>query len=295
VTMRVHVTGARGFLGREVLRRLPSNVQTEVSDVDTLNIVDRDAVLPALKKSLPDVVIHLAALKGNQPSKDNPGRFFEVNTRGTLNLLDACRALGVRRLVFMSSLTVHGRSAEEIDEDSPLRPQHPYGASKAAAEAFVHAYCESYGLTAAILRPNFIVGPIPPPAPYADNVIYDFIRALLDAGEVRLAGDGLFRREWVHVGDVADAVWRAALSNRPGCDAFMLAANRVTMQDLAERIRLRVRTGRIVASGAPGFSLISSAAKAREILQWSPAMDLDAIIDEIWAEFQARQLNARQS
>ena len=110
---------------------------------------------------------------------------------------------------FFSSLTVHGPVDDPVDELSPLVPQHPYSGSKGASESMVHAYAHAYGMRATIFRPNFIVGPIPEPLPYVDNLIYDFIQNILDTGVIELAGQGQYQREWMHPKDVASAVlWR---------------------------------------------------------------------------------------
>ena len=288
--MKIHVTGAAGFLGRHVVQALEPLGQVQGSDIGELDVTDASAVLARLRSDASDVVVHLAALKGNAPSRQRPTEFFRVNTVGTLNLLEACRQLGIKRFVFMSSLTVAGPTDEPVDETNPIRPIHPYAASKAAAEALVHAYCSSYGMRAAVLRPNFIVGAIPAPRPYEDNLIYDFIRAIERDGRIELAGDGGFRREWVHPRDVSAAVALAVAWQGEGCETFILSTNRLTMRELSERVVRRVGKGRVEANAsAPGFSLISSNRKAREILGWKPRVDIEAIIDEIWDEYRSRR------
>lgn len=288
--MDIHVTGARGFTGTHVVRALAGLGRIAASDVDTLDIADAAAVLAAFKARPPDVLVHLAALKGNKPSRDNPVEFHRVNTTGTLNLLEACRALGIKRVVFVSSLTVHGRSDTPVDESSPIRPQHPYGATKAAAEALIHAYTESYGMEAVILRPNFIVGPIPPPHPYVDNIVYDFMAAVDRKGYIELAGDGSYQREWVHPEDVASAVRLGVELRAGGCETFILAANRMSMRELARRVVETMGRGEVRTNPAmPGFSLVSSSTKAIHVLGWKPRHDVQGIINQVWHEYTGRK------
>jgi UDP-glucose 4-epimerase len=288
--VEIHVTGARGFTGTHVVRALEGLGRIEASDVDTLDITDAAAVQAAFKARPPDILVHLAALKGNKPSRDNPLEFYRVNTTGTLNLLEACRALGVKRMVFVSSLTVHGMSEEPVDENSPIRPLHPYGASKAAAEALIHAYSKSYGIEAVILRPNFIVGPIPAPQPYVDNIVYDFMTAVDTEGYIELAGDGSYQREWVHPEDVASAVRLGVGFKSGGCETFILAANRVSMKELARSVTATMGRGEVRTNpGMPGFTLVSSSVRARQVLGWKPRHEIREIVNQIWNEYTSRK------
>ena len=259
------------------------------TDVDDMDVTNLHSVMATLRENPPQVMVHAAALKGNRPSRERPADFFKVNTLGTVNLLEACRQLGVKRFVFVSSLTVHGPSDGPVDETSPWAPSHPYAGSKGAAEAMVHSYSSAFGIQAAVFRPNFIVGPISYPQPYADNIIYDWIEAIHRTGVIELAGDGQFQREWLHPRDVAAAIARAVSSTITGYEAYILAGHRVTMEELANRVITHVGTGRAVTvPEMGGFSLVSSDEKARRQLGWEPEADLDTIIGEIWDEYRAR-------
>jgi UDP-glucose 4-epimerase len=287
--MLIHVTGARGLLGKEVVKALTNLGEVHGTDIDDMDVTDGASVMATFSAHPPEVLVHLAALKGNLPSRERPLDFFRVNTVGTINLLEACRRLGMRQFIFLSSLTVHGSSDKPVQEASPWSPIHPYGGSKGAAEAMVQAYANTYGLWAVAFRPNFIVGPVPPPQPYTDNIIYDFIQALERTGVIELAGDGAYQREWLHPRDVASAIALAVASPSQGFESYILSGHRVTMYELATRIIRRVGQGRIVTNPQRGgFSLISSDQKARQRLGWRPEIDLDTLIGEIWDEYQSR-------
>jgi len=288
--MRILVTGARGLVGRSLLPLLEEIGDIRGTDLDSLDVTEASSVTKCFEEYVPDIVVHLAARKGNAASRQRPDEFFRVNTLGTLNLLEGCRRHGVKEFVFLSSATVHGQSETPVDESSPVRPLHPYGASKASAEAFVHAYSKSYGINAVILRPNFIVGAIYQPEPYTDNIIYDFLRDIDARGVIELAGDGSYEREWVHPTDVALAVKAAILSCPSGCETFMLAGHRQSMKELAKRIIAIAGKGEVRAQAAmPGFTLVSSSMKAKHLLGWQPRYELDMIIKEIWDEYAGRQ------
>ena len=287
--MLFHVTGARGLVGNAVTGALTKLGDVHGTDVDDMDVTDLEAVKATLSSKRPDVVVHLAGLKGNLPSREQPLKFIDVNTIGTVNLLEASRVLGVKHFVFFSSLTVHGPGDEPVDESSPLDPQHPYSGSKGASESLVRAYSHSFGIGATIFRPNFIVGPIYPPLAYADNLVYDFIQAIHDDGVIELAGEGQYQREWMHPDDIASAVALAVSSPGSGCETYILRGERVTMHDLAAKIVQRVGKGRITTNPKRGgFSIISSSKKAERELGWKPKVDLDTLIAEIWNEYRER-------
>lgn len=288
--MLFHVTGAKGLVGEAIVEALGKLGDVHGTDVDDMDVTDLESVKSTFAARPPGVVVHLAGLKGNFPSREQPLKFFEVNTVGTVNLLEASRLQGANHFIFFSSLTAHGPGTEQVNELSPLDPQHPYSGSKGAAESMVHAYSHAYGIRATIFRPNFIVGPIYTPRPYVDNLIYDFIQAIYDSGTIELAGEGQYEREWMHPRDVASAVARAVSSSRVGCDTYILRGERVTMHDLATRIIQRVGSGKVTTNpNRGGFSIISSGEKAERELGWKPEVDLNALIGEIWDEYQSRQ------
>lgn len=284
-----HVTGALGRVGQEVVKALQELGDVHGTDVGDMDVTNMDSVMATLSANPPDVLVHLAGIKGNIPSQLDPIRFFNVNTFGTLNLLEACRKLGVKHFIFFSSLTVQGPTPREINEDSALYPQHPYSGSKGASESIVHAYSNAYGINATIFRPNFIIAPISRPQPYDDNLVYDFIQLIHESGVIELAGDGQYEREWMHPFDVGVAVASAVTNNRRGCNTYILRGERVTMYDFASRIIKQVGKGTITTNpDRGGFSIISSGEKAERELGFVPSIDLDTLISQIWEEYRAR-------
>jgi nucleoside-diphosphate-sugar epimerase len=287
--MLFHVTGANGLVGKEVVAKLSEIGDVHGTDVGDMDVTDLNSVKSTFEKRPPNAVVHLAGLKGNLPSREDPLKFFDVNTTGVLNLLEAARQVGAKHFVFFSSLTVHGPVTEPVTELSPLAPQHPYSGSKAAAEPMVQCYAEAYGMKATIFRPNFIVGPIPAPLPYLDNLVYDFIELAQNNGVIELAGDGQFEREWMHPKDIASAVALALASPKEGCETYILCGERVTMAELARRIVKVVGTGQITTNPKRGgFSIISSSTKANRELGWKPEIDLNALIAQVFDEYRSR-------
>lgn len=288
--MQIHVTGAKGLVGVEVMSALAKLGEVHGTDVQDMDVTDIASVEKVLSATPPDVIVHLAGLKGNLPSRQEPLKFYDVNTTGTMNIMDVGRRLNMQHFVYFSSLTVHGPVESEVDELGPMNPLHPYSGSKAASEKMVEAYCNGYGMRATILRPNNIVGPIPAPLPYTDSIIYDFINDIHTSGNIELAGDGQFQREWMHPKDVASAVALSVGSSGSGCETYIIRGERVTMEELAKRIIATVGSGKFTSNPErSGFTIISSREKIKRQLGWEPTVNLDALISEIWDEYQSRK------
>ena len=256
----------------------------QVSDVDTLDITDREATLALLRDAAPDVVCHLAGLTGANDSLKDPRRFYEVNCDGTLNVLEACRQAEIGGFVFMSSLTVHGQSGDApVDEDSPFQPRHPYSGSKAAAEIAVQNYARCYGLRAASLRATLICGE----GQAEPNAITEFIDTVQRGEAIDIYGDGAHRREWLHPLDLAMAVVAAidhvAAATEPMCEAYIVSPGEaISMADLARRVIEVMGKGELVftPSNRQAFNLCTSAGKVRE-LGWEPKLTVDDMIRRV--------------
>lgn len=281
--MRIHITGANGFLGGYARRALQGRHTLELSDVDDLDVTDLSATVVGLTGEI-DLVCHLAGMTGAQASAQSPDRYFRVNTTGTVNVLEACRRNGIRRLVFMSTLTVHGASTLPVSEDSPLMPRHPYAASKAAAEMMLATYARSFGIASATLRATLTAGE----GQVEPNAISEFAEAALAGETIELYGGGLHEREWLHPEDVASAISRAVewLETIEGASAerFIISSGLpISMKSLAEKVVDTVGRGKIKFSHptAQAFSLTTATAKANELLGWEPRVPTDEIIDRV--------------
>lgn len=203
--MRVLVTGATGFLGGHLIEEMANGPHVPVcahrrgSDtrkIDelglekaVLDLTDRASMLSALKGV--DAVVHLAAYYTFTGRKE---QYEKVNVKGTGDLLDACRELGVKRFIYCSSTEAMGPiDFPPGDEDSPLHPQYEYGRSKAKAEELVR----SSGLDWTILRPSGIYGPS-----NVDDVAYYFITSFKGFASKFIIGSGKNYIQFVHVKDV---------------------------------------------------------------------------------------------
>ena len=234
--MKVLVTGAAGFIGYHVARRLAETKRCKVLGVDNLNDyydVDlkraRLAELEAfdafrfLKTDFsdaaafgglyahfkPDYVVHLGAQAGVRYSLENPAAYVRSNVEGFLNVLEACRKLPPKHLVFASSSSVYGAGATvPFSEDAHTdRPISFYGATKKSNEVMAHTYAHLHGLAVTGLRFFTVYGPWGRP----DMAPTLFAQAISEGRPLKLFNEGRNRRDFTYVDDIVDGVLKVLL------------------------------------------------------------------------------------
>jgi len=235
-----------------------------------------------------DAVCHLAALARARESFLDPLRCFAVNTTGTLTLLEAMSAAGVRGLVFASTGSVYGSpGTQPMTEDLPVAPPHPYAASKFAAELAVAAQCRTGALGAIVLRMlNVAGGDDPDPT----RLVPRAVAAAAGEGVLTVNGDGCAVRDYLHPADAAEA-FVAAVERLP-------EPGRVRTYNIGSGVGRSVTeivaaveavAGRPVpvAHRAPADeprTLVCDPSAARRELGWWPhRSDIETIVRDAWA------------
>jgi UDP-glucose 4-epimerase len=249
---RVLVTGGAGFIGSNLTGELVSR-GNEVTVIDSLvsgyrsnlgpypsvsfiekDVRDSEAVEEAVKGN--EIIFHLAASVGNKRSIDDPLTDASVNVLGTLNILEAARKHGVRKVVVSSSAGIFGElKTIPIREDHPVEPDSPYGCTKLCEEKLALAYSKLYPLEVICLRYFNVYGPNQRYDAYG-NAIPIFVFRMLRGETLYIYGDGEQTRDFVHVADVVRANMLAA-----GADgvngAFNIASGvAVTVNELVRLI-----------------------------------------------------------
>jgi UDP-glucuronate 4-epimerase len=228
----VLVTGAAGFIGFHVARRL-AEAGRNVVGVDNLNpyydpalkearlaelgklpafrflrldLADRKATAALFAEYRFPVVVHLAAQAGVRHSLVNPAAYVDANLVGFANVLEGCRHSGCRHLLFASSSSVYGANGKLpfSVHDNVDHPISLYGATKKANELMAHAYSHLYGLPATGVRFFTVYGPWGRP----DMAMYIFAKAIMEGAPIRLYNNGNMRRDFTYVDDVTEAVVR---------------------------------------------------------------------------------------
>ena len=221
------VTGGAGFIGSHLVEALVArDKQVRVLDNfstgrwenlaavrDRIEVVEGDIRDPRAVRQAMDgveVVAHLAAIVSVERSLQDPQETTEVNTGGTLHLLEAARRAGVQRFLFASSAAIYGDHSQlPLQEELPPHPLSPYAASKVAGEALCQAYRAAYGLSTVVLRFFNIYGPRQDPhSPYS-GVISIFVGRMRQGLPPVIYGDGQQTRDFVYVEDVVAALIRA--------------------------------------------------------------------------------------
>lgn len=245
--MRVLVTGGGGFIGSHVVDRLmeqgmtprifdlsaspyhsPLEVETftgSITDPANLDLAMRDC----------DAVIHLAAVADVGHVHADPVLAEEVNTRGTLNVLEAACRAKVDRVVYGSTTWVYSDCVEqEVDEETPIpAPRHLYTATKLAGETYCAGYAELFDLESTILRFGIPYGP----RARAAGVVAKFTDLAFEGKPLTIAGDGSTTRSFIYVEDLADGIVAALKPEAAGRTYNLSGDEVVTILEIAERVQ----------------------------------------------------------
>jgi dTDP-glucose 4,6-dehydratase len=299
---RVLVTGAAGFIGSHLVERLVRDGYTVRAFVhynalsswgnleklrpDVLGQVEvmsgdlADSFMVDHAVSDCSVVFHLGALIGIPYSYTAPAAYVATNVSGTLNVLQACRRHDVRRLLHTSTSEVYGTAQYvPIDEKHPLVGQSPYSASKIGADKLAESYWLSFKTPVVTVRPFNTYGP----RQSARAVIPTIITQALSGEQVKLGATDTVR-DFTYVEDTAAGFVAAARA--PGVDGEVLnlgSGEAVTVGNLVERVSkilgkpLAVRQDpvRMRPTASEVGRLISNNDKARRLLDWTPAVELE--------------------
>ncbi len=298
------VTGGAGFIGSHLCERLLrdgvhvicidnfdsfydpdikiKNVETmtkefpDLFELVTGDIRNPDHVKGIFQKNQIEFVVHLAARAGVRPSIAEPLLYQDVNIRGTIVLLETCKAYGIKNFIFASSSSVYGENQRVPfkEDDLDIQPISPYGATKRAGELLCYSYHHLSGMNIACLRIFTAYGPRQRP----EMAIHKFTR-LIDQGEkIPIFGDGSSRRDYTYIDDLIEGIL-GVIRYHKGFEVYNLGESQTT--SLKELIKLiegvfGKKAMIEMLESQPGDVSVTYAdiAKAKRMLKYQPKTDM---------------------
>ncbi|HEV8584329.1 MAG TPA: NAD-dependent epimerase/dehydratase family protein [Methylomirabilota bacterium] len=306
--MRVLITGGAGFIGSNVTDAYLA-AGHDVAIVDDLSSGSADNVNPGARwyktdvrdaeldavfaEERPEVVCHHAAQVSVRRSVEAPQVDADVNVLGSLNVFEAARRHGTRRIVFASTGgAIYGeQTGAPADETHPCRPRSPYAVAKLAVEHYLDYYRATFGLEAVVLRYANVYGPRQDPHGEA-GVVAIFMQRILAGLASTIFGDGEQVRDFVYVDDVVAANLAALCVLMPADElaVFNIGTGRATSVNAVWRVIEALARPAVGAyheptrSGDVRRSVLDPSRAARE-LGWRPAVDVEEGLARTWAWF----------
>lgn len=292
---KIVVTGGAGFIGSHIVDALIDEGY-EVHVVDNLSAGKKENVNPKATLHVVDIrdkekltpifkgvkyVFHEAAQPRVQYSIENPIETNDVNVNGLLNVLEACRLSGVKRLIFASSSSIYGETEVlPTGEDTPINPLSPYASHKYIGEVHLKLYSKIYGLETVCLRYFNVYGPRLNPDGAYPLVIGYFMKLLSQGKPLTITGEGTQTRDFVHVKDVAKANLLAIKSDKVGNGEVINIGGgaRFSINYIAELIGGEVQH---IEPRLEPHDTQADISKAKEILGWEPSVSLEEGIKEL--------------
>lgn len=288
------VTGGAGFIGSNLVDEL-INRGDEVVIIDNLSTGKEDNINQKARFHKEDIrnlenlieifkdadyVFHLAALARVQPSIENPILYHDVNVNGTLNVLEAARQVGAKKVVFSASSSAYGGQEEmPLREDMPVDPMSPYALHKYIGERYLKLYNQLYGLSTVSLRYFNIYGNRQPLEGAYCLVMGIFANQRLKGESMTITGDGENRRDFTSVVDAVRANIMAAESENVGKGEVINIGRgkNYSVNELAEMIG--GPTKNIEPRIEPKETLADNSL-AKKLLNWEPTVELTDWIKE---------------
>jgi len=299
------VTGGAGFIGSHLCERLLSdgvkvicldnfdsfydpnikirNVEgvkkksPELFELVTGDIRNPEHLKGILQENQIDFVVHLAARAGVRPSISDPLLYQDVNIRGTIVLLESCKAHGIKNFIFASSSSVYGENQRVpfTEKDLDIQPISPYGATKRAGELLCYSYHHLYKMNIACLRIFTAYGPRQRP----EMAIHKFARLIDQGGKIPMFGDGSSRRDYTYIDDLVDGIL-GVIRYHKGFEIYNLGESQTTsLKELIQFIEKAIgkKANVEMLDPQPGDVSVTYAdiTKANRMLKYQPQVKME--------------------
>ncbi len=286
------VTGGAGFIGSHLVELLIKKkfkviVIDNLSNGNLKNIKNliKEKNLIFLKKNISDkklnlkkykinYVFHLAALGSIVPSIDNPIKYMENNFNGTLNLLEKLRNMKIKKIVYAASSSCYGLAATPTSEKNEINTQYPYAFSKWIAEEAIKHWSKLFNMPYVSIRIFNAFGPRFQTKGAYGSVIGVFLKQKLSKKPITLVGDGNQSRDYVHVKDVANAFYLAAISKYKN-QVFNLGSSKpIKINEIIKLLKPR-KIEKIPNRPGEPLKTHANIGKIKNMLGWKPNISFE--------------------
>ena len=293
---KVLVTGGAGFVGREVVRQLLRNGY----EVTVLDIVEKPTDFKMVKYIKGDIqnaakcvmatagkdyVIHLAAKTRIPDSFIDPDTYFDINVTGTRNILTAAHAVGIRKLVYASSSSIYGNNPIPHKPFHKPDPLNYYAMTKLFGEQLCKQYKNVFGLNYNVLRFFTIYGDEQPSDDNNGLMISRFYRMANENTPLTVHGDGEYRRDYIHVSDVARACI-ASMESKVKSEIFNVGTGEnFSVNQVVNVLREFFPNLEVENQDKPkGYATetLADISKAKKLIGWNPTISIEKGIRELY-------------
>ncbi len=294
----VLVTGANGFIGTNLCRRLVTSQAKVIGLVGAktrfdqtqfesymIDITDEKLVSETVKKIKPEYVIHLAGYKNRNVSVDEYRLAYQVNLIGTLNVVEACHKFAsLERFVFLGTCDEYGKTDAAFHELNIAKPLSAYGITKLSATQLLQTFHKLYKFPAVILRPSVVYGP----GQGDEMFIPSLIKSLIAKRKFKMT-PGEQSRDFIYVDDLVDAILLSMLADDVNGQILNLSAySSIKIKELALSIveKIGKDCDKLLKIGAVKYRVneidnySADNTKAKKYLNWEPATNIDGGIQK---------------
>ncbi len=283
---KILLTGATSFLGKRLQKKLSdkdfdviatANHRVVEKNIDVMDLVETDNLKKKISKVNPEIIIHAGALVNLSRDFSVGKKCFDVNTIGTMNLLDAVKEYRPKCFIYISSEEVYGNGPIPFKENQRLDPPSPYAVSKVAAEHLSSWYGKEYDFPVTIVRLGTFYGPEQPLEKY-------FVQTLLNAinNKPIPCNSGKKKRDYIYVDDAVDLIIKIITSNNysnmiingAGGKSYRLLDVIKIIKKLT-RSKSEVKFGSIPDRITERDEWLSDISQAKELFGWEPKISLE--------------------